>query len=89
MIPNQSLESVSCKCKTDCKSAKCTCRKHGLNCSEICTNCFANCTNVKDITFIEDYDEDDVVDDHVMESEKCEEIDSNKEGVLAKIAKIE
>ena len=89
LISNQSSESVPCKCKTDCKSAKCTCRKHGLNCSEICTNCFPNCTNVKDITFNEDYDEDDVVDDDVMDSEKCEETDSDKKGVLAKIAKIE
>ena len=80
---------MSCKCKTDCKSAKCTCRKHGFNFGEICTNCFPNCTNVKDITFIENDDEDDVVHNDVMDNEKGDEIDSNKEGFIAKIAKIE
>ena len=45
--------------------------------------------NVKVITIIEDYDEDAVVDDDVMDSEKCEEIDSDIEGVSAKISKIE
>ena len=44
---------------------------------------------MKEITIIEGYDEDDVVDDDVMDSKKCEEIDSDEEGVKEKIAKIE
>ena len=87
LIPNQLLESFSCKCKTDCKSEKCTCRKHRLNCSEIFTNCFPKCTNLKEITIIEYYDEDDVVDDDVMDSKKCEEINSMKKMYRKKLRK--
>ena len=52
------------------------------------TNYFPNCTNLKEITIIEGYDEDDVVDDDVMDSKKCEAIDSEEKGVPEKIAKI-
>ena len=44
---------------------------------------------MKEITIIEGYDEDEVVDDDIMDSQKCEEIDSDEEGVPEKIAKIE
>lgn len=37
--PEQLLNVIVCKCKTDCRSARCTCRKHGLECSVMCGEC--------------------------------------------------
>lgn len=30
---------IRCSCKTDCTSARCSCRKHGLDCSLACKEC--------------------------------------------------
>ena len=31
--PDSLLKMVKCNCKTDCKTARCSCKKHGLDCS--------------------------------------------------------
>ena len=43
-----SLQNViRCSCKTDCTSARCTCRKHGVNCPLACKECKGiRCVNV-------------------------------------------
>ena len=33
------LEMVRCKCKSDCSTQRCTCRKNGLNCNLACAEC--------------------------------------------------
>ena len=41
------LNVVRFKCKGDCSSVKCSCRKHGLTCVTACSNCRgAECTNI-------------------------------------------
>ena len=37
--PERLLKVVRCKCKADCKTSRCTCRKHGLTCSQMCGEC--------------------------------------------------
>ena len=37
--PDRLLKVVRCKCKIDCKTSRCTCRKHGLTCSQLCGEC--------------------------------------------------
>ena len=31
--PESLLQMIRCNCSSDCASARCTCRKHGLECS--------------------------------------------------------
>lgn len=42
------LDIIICKCKTDCSTSRCSCRKHGLECSSACSECHgilcSNCT---------------------------------------------
>ena len=33
------LQMIRCNCKTDCKTMRCTCKKHGLDCSPACGIC--------------------------------------------------
>jgi len=33
------LNIIRCKCKTDCSTSSCSCRKHGLECSSACSGC--------------------------------------------------
>jgi hypothetical protein len=37
--PQSLLEVVSCKCKTHCRSANCSCRRYGLLCTLACGSC--------------------------------------------------
>ena len=46
IAPPELLKTVHCQCKTDCKTARCTCRKHGLVCTIACGECRGeSCTN--------------------------------------------
>ena len=55
--PECLLRMVRCNCPLDCASARCTCRKHGLECSLACGQCRgAACTNS---THQFDYDSED------------------------------
>ena len=49
---------IRCNCSSDCTSARCTCRKHGLQCSPACGQCRGRgCTN-SPIQFDEDDSQD-------------------------------
>ncbi|GFO02494.1 hypothetical protein PoB_002899900 [Plakobranchus ocellatus] len=37
--PELLLKMIRCNCKSDCRSKRCTCRKHGLECSLACGQC--------------------------------------------------
>ena len=37
--PDSLLKVIRCSCKTDCKSQRCSCRKHDLKCTLACTHC--------------------------------------------------
>ena len=44
--PANLLNIIRCKCKTNCDSRRCSCRKHGLDCSVACTECRGqSCSN--------------------------------------------
>jgi hypothetical protein len=46
--PKELLEMIRCGCKTGCITAKCTCRKHGLECTSLCGECRGTaCTNAQ------------------------------------------
>ena len=48
--PDELLKTIYCRCKTNCDSKRCNCRKHGLECSVACTECRGNtCSNLYDI----------------------------------------
>ena len=50
------LKTIYCRCKTNCDSKRCNCRKHGLKCSVACTECRGNtCSNM---SACEDQDSD-------------------------------
>lgn len=49
--PDNLLNMIRCKCKQNCDSRKCTCRKNGLECSSGCAECRGlSCTNVAKFT---------------------------------------
>ena len=43
--PDNLLKFIRCKCKGGCKSANCSCKKHGLSCAVACQNCRGCCEN--------------------------------------------
>ena len=48
IAPDHVLNVVRCKCKSNCSSALCSCRKHGLTCVTACSNCHGEtCTNIQ------------------------------------------
>ena len=54
--PDELLKTIYCRCKTNCDSKRCNCRKHGLECSVACTECRGNtCSNM---SACEDQDSD-------------------------------
>lgn len=57
--PKAIIEMVSCHCKTDCTSARCSCRTKNLSCTELC-QCGSECQNDEDTqdTYETDYDDD-------------------------------
>ena len=44
--PENLLKIVRCTCRTDCRSLRCSCRKHGVMCTTACTNCTETCNNI-------------------------------------------
>ena len=45
--PDKLLQIVHCKCKTDCSSKRCSCRRNGLHCTYVCGSCQTDgCCNV-------------------------------------------
>ena len=52
--PERLLKAFRCKCKTDCKTSRCTCRKHGLTCSHMCGECKGvSCLNFLQVDHID------------------------------------
>ena len=48
LIPKSLLESIFCRCQKGCKTATCSCRKHGLYWTDICLTCRGHsCTNIE------------------------------------------
>ena len=45
--PEDLLKLIRCKCKGGCRSAICSCKKHGLMCAVSCKNCRGSCENSK------------------------------------------
>lgn len=44
--PEELLKTIYCRCKTNCDTKRCNCRKHGLECNIACTECQGtNCCN--------------------------------------------
>ena len=51
VAPDHILNVIRCKCKGNCSSTLCSCRKHGLQCVTACSNCHGtDCTNMQTIT---------------------------------------
>jgi hypothetical protein len=54
--PSELMTMVKCKCRTDCPSAKCSCRKSGLKCTLVGSECKGiDCQNCGDIDISDDH----------------------------------
>lgn len=60
--PKALIEMVSCQCKRDCSSARCSCRKNYLSCTDLC-QCSSECKNDEDTQTQYETDDDDAGDD--------------------------
>lgn len=60
--PKAIIELVSCHCKTDCSSARCSCRTNNLSCTDLC-QCGSECQNDEDTKNKYGTDDDDDGDD--------------------------
>ena len=56
------IEMVSCQCKRDCSSARCSCRKNNLSCTDLC-QCGSACQKDEDTQNKYETDDDDDSDD--------------------------
>ena len=52
------LELVKCRCKGNCTSRTCSCRKHDLRCTDVCSLCNKTCENRNLNVMTEDDDDD-------------------------------
>ena len=44
--PDQLINVIRCKCKSNCDNRRCSCRKHGIQCTTACTDCRGrSCSN--------------------------------------------
>ena len=60
--PAELLKIIRCYCTTDCATARCTCKRHGMKCSMACGHCRgSSCSNAS--TYVEDEDESDSEED--------------------------
>ncbi len=49
--PGHLLNVIRCKCKTDCHTTRCSCKKHGLECSAMCGECKGvSCLNSPEVS---------------------------------------
>ena len=75
VAPDGLLKFVRCSCKSDCKSAHCTCRKHGVKCVAACKSCHGlDCLNADEMTQVLSDTESDT--DSDPESGSCLDADS-------------
>lgn len=53
--PDQLINVIRCKCKSNCDNRRCSCRKHGLQCTTACTDCRSrSCSNAEQVEAEED-----------------------------------
>lgn len=58
--PDELLNIIKCSCKTDCQTARCSCRQHGLVCGAGCSECRGEtCTNSIQMVCYDDSDSSD------------------------------
>lgn len=86
LIPEVLLKTICCGCTTDCGSARCSCRKHGLKCTSLCTNCHGSekCTNAEKVIYEELSDSEDITEEEPAsrknrQNNECEDDDSGEE----------
>lgn len=60
--PKAVIEMVRCQCKTDCSSARCSCRTKNLSCTDLC-QCDSEYQNDEDTQNKYETDDDDDGDD--------------------------
>ena len=60
--PQSILELVKCRCKGNCTSRTCSCRKHDLRCTDMCSLCDETCEN-RNLNVMTEDDDDDEDDD--------------------------
>lgn len=59
IAPDDIMNIIRCKCKTDCSSSQCSCRKNNLKCVSACGNCHGtDCTNVEPVAYDVESDDD-------------------------------
>ena len=59
--PEELLELIRCKCRSDCSTKRCSCRAHGLECSVSCSDCNGvSCLNHKTVDVDNGVDTDDM-----------------------------
>ena len=74
--PDSLIECVSCKCKTGCKTLRCSCRKSSLSCTDVC-----GCVDFNNGQDEESPSEDDEEEEsHDSDYERDEESDSDFSG---------
>ena len=57
--PDSLLKVIRCKCKTNCQTSRCTCKKHGLDCSAMCGECRGvSCLNATQAEMSDGEDQD-------------------------------
>jgi len=57
--PTKLLDLVSCKCTTNCRTARCSCRRYGLPCTQACGPCQeGSCDNPFSQNMMEDEDDE-------------------------------
>ena len=67
--PDDLLNIIRCRCKTNCVTLLCSCRKNSLTCVPACSNCHGDCTNAETVLPCTDSISDDSADedDEVIE----------------------
>ncbi|CAH2085134.1 unnamed protein product [Euphydryas editha] len=78
--PQELIEKVFCGCKTNCTSARCSCKKSGLKCNQFCKSCYGQSCDNATITEIVLEDDNPINDNDDDEREyDCEEDDEEEE----------
>ena len=63
--PQSIVELVKCRCKGNCTSRTCSCRKHDLRCTDMCSLCDETCEN-RNLNVMTEDDDDDEDDDESL-----------------------
>jgi hypothetical protein len=66
--PKAIIEMVSCQCKKDCSSHRCSCKMQRLTCTDLC-QCSSACENDEDTQKHQISDNDEEDDDYMEDSD--------------------